>query len=290
MSELVWIRKKTGLPATPVCKDVMPVLCFPTLDSCGIVEHLFTTRLGGVSKGIYATTNLSFSNADEREAVLENYKRYAKLLHTDLEHMVCSDQTHTTNVRLVTENDGGKGILRKKDYSDVDGLITNIPGICLVTYYADCVPLYLVDPVHKAIGLSHSGWRGTVARMGAVTLQSMKQNFGTDPKDVLVAIGPSICSDCYEVSEDVAVRFKEEFYGYEEQILQKGRILPDGECKWQLNLWQANRQVFLDAGVLAEHIETTDICTCCNAAALFSHRATNGKRGNLGAFLMLKCE
>ncbi|MDO4512858.1 MAG: peptidoglycan editing factor PgeF [Lachnospiraceae bacterium] len=295
MSELVWVRKKTGMPAAPVCKiktiqpgKELPILTFPVLDSCGLVEHLFTTRFGGVSKGIYATTNLSFGRADDETAVLENYKRFAKLLHTEVENMVCSDQTHTTNIRLVTQEDIGKGIFRKKDYSDVDGLITNIPGICLVTFYADCVPLYLVDPVHKAIGLSHSGWRGTVKRMGAVTLDEMNRNFGTDPRDVLVAIGPSICRACYEVSEDVASKFQKEFRGTEERILQKGRVLPDGEQKWQLDLWQANRQVFLDAGVKEEHMEITDICTCCNSEILFSHRATNGQRGNLGAFLMLK--
>ena len=105
---------------------------------------------------------------------MENYRRMAAVLGTDAEKMVLSYQTHTTNVRLVTEEDAGKGIVKERDYTDVDGLITNIPGITLVTFYADCVPLYFVDPVHHAIGLSHSGWRGTVHRMGRVTLPMRK--------------------------------------------------------------------------------------------------------------------
>ena len=120
-----------------------------------------------------------------------------------VEDMVLSKQTHTTNVRVVTEEDKGKGVIRERDYTDVDGMITNVPGICLVTSYADCVPLYFVDPVKKAIGLSHSGWRGTVGKIGKNTVQLMQENFGSKPEDLLAAVGPSVCMDCYEVSEDV---------------------------------------------------------------------------------------
>lgn len=266
-----------------------PYLAFPLLEQTELVDHLFTTRLGGVSEGIYATTNLSFSMQDNPEAVKENYRRIAQALDTDVDHMVVSHQTHTTNVRLVTEADLGKGIVKERDYQDVDGLITNLPGVCLVTFYADCVPLYFVDPVHRAIGLSHSGWRGTVNRMGEKTLQEMKKAFDTKPEEVLCAIGPSICQDCYEVSADVAEQFSEEFTGHEQTILKKGRVTEEGQ-KWQLDLWEANRLVLTEAGVLPEHLEITDLCTCCNSEYLFSHRATQGKRGNLGAFLKLREE
>lgn len=134
--------------------------------------------MGGVSEGCYASMNLSFTKGDDPEKVRENYRRMADMLGMDMERMTLSFQTHTTNVRLVTEEDAGKGIVKERDYTDVDGLITNIPGITLVTFYADCVPLYFVDPVHHAIGLSHSGWRGTVHRMGRVTLKTMKEAFG----------------------------------------------------------------------------------------------------------------
>ena len=129
--------------------------------------------------------NFSFTRGDDRDDVLENYRRMAAALGVDRERMVLTWQTHTTNVRRVTEEDEGKGIVRDRDYRDVDGLITDIPGITLVTFFADCVPLYFLDPVHKAIGLSHSGWRGTVKRMGQVTVDAMKEAFGTRPEDII---------------------------------------------------------------------------------------------------------
>lgn len=256
-------------------------LVFPKLEETGVVEHLFTTRTGGVSSGIYSTMNLSFSRGDDPECVRENYRRIGEVLGTDPEHMVASKQTHTTNIRLVTEVDLGNGITGPSAYDDVDGLATDIPGIALVTFYADCVPLYFVDPVKKAIGLAHSGWRGTVAGMGACMVQFMREHFHSDPKDLIVAIGPSICVDCYEVSEEVAEQFREEF---PEDVLQPGKA--DG--KYQLDLWKANESILLKTGIRLEHLTVTDVCTCHNPEYLFSHRASHGQRGNLAAFLMLK--
>lgn len=261
----------------------IPLLSFPSLEATGLVKHCFTTRIGGVSTGDCASLNLSFTRGDREEAVQENYNRISKALDISVDSIVCSSQTHTTNIRVVTEKDKGKGVVCEKDYSDIDGLITNVKGITLATFYADCVPLYFVDPIHQSIGLSHSGWRGTVARMGRETLKKMKEEFGTDPSDVIAAIGPSICQDCYEVSEDVAMEFAKEFPGHEDEIL-----INKGNRKYQLDLWAANRIVLLEAGVKEEHLSVTDICTCCNPEFLFSHRASKGKRGNLGAFLSLK--
>jgi len=190
-----------------------PYLQYPALTELGFVNHCFTTRMGGVSEGIFSSLNLSFSRGDDRDAVYENYRRVASMLGTTEANMVCSDQTHTTNVRHVTRADAGCGVTREKGYTDVDGLITDTPGIVLSTFYADCVPLFFVDPTNRAIGLAHSGWRGTVNRMGQVTLARMAECFGTKAKDVIVAIGPSICRDCYEVSLDVAQAFSEEFAG-----------------------------------------------------------------------------
>ena len=256
-------------------------LVFPKLEETGVVEHLFTTRTGGVSSGIYSTMNLSFSRGDDPECVRKNYRRIGEVLGTDPEHMVASKQTHTTNIRLATEADLGNGITGPSAYDDVDGLATDIPGIALATFYADCVPLYFVDPVKKAIGLAHSGWRGTVAGMGACMVQFMREHFHSDPKDLIAAIGPSICVDCYEVSEEVAEQFREEF---PEEVLQPGKA--DG--KYQLDLWKANESILLKAGILPEHLTVTDVCTCHNPEYLFSHRASHGQRGNLAAFLMLK--
>ena len=173
-----------------------------------MVRHAFSTRLGGASKGYFSTMNFSLTRGDNRDDVLENYRKMARILGADVSKMVLSHQTHTTNIRLVTEADAGKGIWRERDYENIDGLITNVPGLTLVTFFADCVPLYFVDPVHRAIGLSHSGWKGTVHRMGQKTIEAMGEAFGTKPEDLCVCIGPSICRDCYEVSEDVADAFE----------------------------------------------------------------------------------
>ena len=263
----------------------VPLLHFPLLEKCSFITHAFTTRMGGVSTGDCTSMNLSFTRGDDEAAVRENYRRIAAALGTDAKQFVCSDQTHTTNVRRVTKADAGKGVVIPKDYTDVDGLITNEPGIVLSTFYADCVPLYFVDPVHRAIGLSHSGWRGTVNKMGQVTIEAMKREFGSKPEELYCAIGPSICQDCYEISRDVAEEFMKAFPEHVNDIL-----IQKSEEKFQLDLWKANEIVMLESGVLPEHLAVTNICTCCNPTELFSHRASNGKRGNLAAFLMIKEE
>ena len=264
--------------------DYVPYLEYPLLKDTGIVRHGFSTRLGGVSEGYYASMNLSFDRGDKKEAVAENFRRIGEALGVRCEDMVLSRQTHTTNVRIVTNADRGKGITRERDYTDVDGLVTNVPGICLVTSYADCVPLFFVDPVKKVIGLSHSGWRGTVGKIGRKTVELMHERFGSDPADILAAVGPSVCMDCYEVSGDVIEKFKEAFSeNWWDQLFYEK---PDG--KYQLDLWKANELIFQESGILPEHIAVTNICTHCNSDILYSHRAAGDKRGNLCAFLALK--
>lgn len=289
MEQREWIRSRNhanmAAPEIEIRKaHGVTYLAFPALDQTGLVSHAFSTRHGGVSEGVFSTMNFSFTRNDNPEHVMENYRRMASVLGTDEKRMVLSYQTHTTNVRKVTEEDAGKGIVRERDYRDVDGLITNVPGITLVTFYADCVPLYFVDPVHKAIGLSHSGWRGTVHRMGKATLEAMKDAYGTEPGDVIACIGPSICQDCFEVGAEVAEAFAQEFAPHyqKELFYQK----PDG--KYQVNLWRANEIVLKEAGVPDHQIHTTDICTRCNPTHLFSHRIMGTERGNLAAFLSLK--
>ena len=259
-------------------------LTFPMLSDLHMVNHLFSTRLGGHSEGIYESMNLSYSRGDKKEAVDANYATIATLLQRRVDDIVCSDQTHTTNVRRMERSDAGKGVLYERDYTDVDGMITNVPGLVLATFYADCVPLYFVDLVHRAIGLSHSGWRGTVGKIGKETVQAMHREYGTRPEDIYAAIGPSICQECYEVSQDVAEAFQEAFgEANRPQLLYPGKE----EGKYQLDLWKANYLVLLEAGIVPKQISVTDICTCCNPKLLFSHRASKGKRGNLGAFLSI---
>lgn len=281
--------KQTGNQACGMVqqeKNGVEFLTFPAFSKTGIVEHLFSTRIGGVSEGCFSTMNFSFTRGDKKEAVLENYRRMAEVLSCGMEDFVCSDQTHTTNIRLVTRADGGKGVLKEKDYQDVDGLITNEPGVMLVTFYADCVPLYFLDPVKKAVGLAHSGWRGTVQRMGEKMVKSMEEAFGSRPEELLAAIGPSICQDCYEVSADVADAFRDAFPDREVQDEILKETVPN--TKFHLNLQKANERIFRECGIPAGQISVANLCTCCNPQYLFSHRASQGKRGNLSAFLGLR--
>lgn len=253
-------------------------LSFPRMDQESWCLNAFSTRLGGISKGHLASMNLSFGRegSGNEETVRENFRRLGSAAGFSAENLILSDQTHTTNVRRVGKNDRGNGFLRPLEWKDVDDFITDEPECVLSTFYADCVPLYFVDPRHRAIGLSHSGWRGTAQKMGAQTIRSMEEAFGTDPEDLLCGIGPSICQDSYEVGEDVAGYFREEF------------LKDRGNGKYLLDLWAANKAVLMEAGVREENIEISNLCTATNPDILFSHRASKGKRGNLGAFLMIR--
>ena len=182
----------------------------------------------------------------------------------------------------MTEKDAGHGITRPKTVFDIDGQVTNVPGLALITYHADCVPLFFVDPVKKAIGLTHSGWRGTSARIGKNTVEAMTEHYGSRPEDIIGVIGPSICQSCYEVSEDVAEVFLKSFRVSDRLVYEK----PDH--KFQLNLWEANYQVMVDAGMRPENITVTRWCTGCHPDLLWSHRKTGANRGSLAAFLCLK--
>lgn len=280
-----WIYKDDRNVFRNVERGGVPYLSFKALEDTGMVINGFSTRLGGASKGRFATMNFSYSRKDDPADVLENFTRMADTLGVERDRMVVSYQTHTTNVRRVTREDEGKGVIRERDYRNVDGLITDVPGITLVTFYADCVPLYLVDQVHHAIGLSHSGWRGTVRRMGQVTMDAMKEAFGTRPEDVTACIGPSICRDCFEVGEEVAEAFADAFDPKYRDALYRANAKPG---KYQLDLWKANEIIFQEAGVPKEQIHTTNICTMCNSDYLFSHRRVGEERGNLAAFLSIR--
>lgn len=290
----MYLINRTG--KTPVLKQncvtlpengqTLEYLTFPSLEETKLVEHLVTTRLGGVSEGELSSMNLSVARGDTEENVLENYRRIGQILGCSREDMTASHQTHTTNIRYVTEEDKGKGIVRPRDYENIDGLITDKEGIALVTFYADCVPLLFVDPLHRAIGLAHSGWRGTVNCMGRQVVEAMEKQFGSRPQDLIAAIGPSICQECYEVSEEVAEQFQKLFSG---DALCDRIVVPGKEAgKYQLDLWLANKRILELAGIPGSQIAVTDICTCHNPSYLFSHRASKGHRGNIGAFLMLR--
>lgn len=268
----------------------VPYLSFPALSCIPFIKHGFSTRIGGVSDGMFSSMNLSIGNGpvkDKNEKVLENYRRISRSIGIDVNSIVISQQVHKTSIRVVTDEDRGKGLLIPRDFEEIDGLITNVPGITLVTLYADCVPLYFVDRNKKAIGLTHSGWRGTVAEIGRCTVEELHRQFGSEPEDIIAVIGPSICKECFEIDEDVAVEFEKAFpKAYEIKILEK----LGNSSKYLCDLWAANRQILIKAGLREENIHISGVCTCCNDTILFSHRKSAGRRGSLAAFLAMKEE
>ena len=258
---------------------------FDALEKYKDVVQGFSTRIGGISEGPYATMNLSFSREpDNQQGVLENYKRMAKALGVDENSFVLSYQVHSTNVKLVKKSDRGKGVVIDRDYEDIDGLITNERGITLGAFFADCIPLYFYDKRKNAIGLAHSGWKGTCNKMGAVMIKEMSKHFGTDVKDLIACIGPGICQDCYQVSLDVYEEFSKKFKKEDMDSIFR----EDGEDHFRLSLWRANEIVLNEAGVPKENIFTSNVCTACNPNLLYSHRIMGEERGNMAAFIALK--
>ncbi len=265
-----------------VMGDQVPVIRFRVLDKIPWLTHGFSTRGGGVSKGDFASMNLSFTRGDDPKDAMENFRRFGQAIGIAPEEMILTHQTHTTCVRPVGRAEGGKGILFPRDEDGVDGFITDEPGAAIVTFFADCVPLFFVDVKKKVIGSSHSGWRGTVGRMGQATVRAMKEHYGCDPKDLVAVIGPSICGNCYEVSGDVAEAFAREFSKNQCEDFLKNK----GNGKYLLDLWKANVYILQDAGIPRENIHVSGLCTHCHPDLLWSHRSQGTKRGSLAGFIM----
>ena len=284
---MIGLKKRSGLETTRLVteKDI-PRISYISLEQYPWLINAFSTREGGVSAGMYSSMNLTFTRGDDPDKVRENFRLFGESIGVSIEQMVYSDQQHTTNVMEVTSKHHGMGILRERDFSDIDGIMTNEPGVCLVTSYADCVPLYFVDPVNRAIAASHSGWRGTVGNICQNTVNEMHRLYGSKPEDIIACIGPSICADCYEVGSDVADVFIES-YGEDADtvVLPHNKNIPG---KYQLDLTRANVINMEKAGILPEHISVPDLCTCCNSDVLHSHRGSHGQRGGLCAFLMIR--
>ena len=288
---------------------------FPEFLETGIVSHLFSTRVGGVSAGPFSACNFSYTRGDRKDAVDENYRRAVRALFEQctssggfrapdgfrlpggdaaegaqpdplLTRIVLSQQTHTKNLRVVTEEDTGKGTVRPRDYTDIDGLLTNVPGLVLATQHADCTPIYLVDPVRRAVALVHSGWKGTVLCIADEAVRLMQKTYGTDPADLLAGIGPVISRDYYEIGAEVAAQLDEVFG--RDRCVREG-FYTEGSRKdhFQLDLTKTNTGILTDAGVLPEHIFSSGLCTYSNPDLFFSHRFHGTSRGNNAAFLML---
>ncbi len=259
--------------------DGVSFLTYDRLSQIPFIRHAFSTKIGKGSRTRHPM-DMSFDR-DDREAVTENYKLLCNAAGLDYSSLVASAQDHHTFVRVCTSAEKGIGIYREKDMQSVDGLVTIEPGLTLCTYYADCTPLFFVDTVTHAIGLAHGGWRGTVGKIAEKVVGTMRESFGTDPKDLVCAIGPNISVCCYEVDESCA----KEFYALG---LQSDRfVFPKEGGKYMVDMLECNRQILVSCGVKPENITVSDVCTKHNSDLLWSHRATKGDRGLMCAMMRI---
>lgn len=269
-----------------ISTGLLPMVESPLFQRETGLQHGFSTRKGGVSKEHLASLNLSFSVEDAKENVLENFRRIGERFGKTPEDFVLSKQSHETKVLKVGTKDRGKGITKDRDYEGIDALITDEKGIILSCFSADCVPILFYDPIHKAVGACHSGWRGTKGKILQNVVEEMRKHFSSNPAEILIAIGPSICKEQYVVSEDLALSFLEDYPDLgEDSSSPIQRISKD---KFQLDLWDLNSRIALDCGIKEEHISISGYCTMENPELFFSHRYSQGKRGLQGAFICLK--
>lgn len=256
-------------------------LSYYTIDSfenTGLVKHCFTTRLGGVSNNEYKSLNLRINCDDKKENILKNFEIICNAIDINYKNLVFSNQVHDDKIYTVTKDDFGNGLLKPNRFESADALICAQSGVPIITFYADCVPLYFLDVKNRVIALSHSGWKGTVKNIASKTIKKMIAEFNSSPSDILCAIGPSIGEYHFEVGEDVFEIFK----NYEFGVTKKR------ENKLFVNLQKTIENQLLASGIKNENIEVANICTYCNSDLLFSHRKTNGKRGSLAAIMELR--
>lgn len=239
----------------------------------------FTSRDGGISVKPWSSLNCALHVGDSLEAVVENRKRLSAAAGFRFDAWTCAEQTHGSQVRVVAGSDAGAGRTSREDaFADTDGLVTNQPGIMLAAFYADCVPLFFADPVRRAVGIAHAGWKGTALQIAIRTAEKMTEAFGTRPEDLYAAIGPSIGPCCYEVDERV--------------VQEIGLTYPERKDngRYMLDLKEANRQFMIRAGIKPNNIELTSYCTCCRTDLFFSHRGENGSTGRMTAWIGMKDE
>jgi len=256
---------------------------FENFDSTGVVSHCFSTRLGGVSEGVFESMNLHF-RGDKQENVIENFKIICSAIDVDYRNVVFSKQIHSDNIYTVSKKDQGKGLLRESDINDADGLITNEKDVVLVTFYADCVPVYFLDPVLKVIAMTHSGWRGTVKQIAAKAVLEMEKDYGSERKNILVGIGPSIGKCCFEVDYPVVAEFEKNIEFSNEFIFKDN----DKKGKYKIDLRGIIQETLVSVGIFQRNIENADICTKCNPDLFFSHRNMGEERGSLAGIISLK--
>lgn len=249
--------------------------------AAGGAVHGFSTRRGGVSEGIYASLNLSSTRGDNLDCVRENYRRFCAAIGADAAHVVMTNQVHGTVIRTVGPKDV-KTDLCKREESECDGLITDVPGLALTIFTADCIPVLLYDPVNKVIAAVHAGWRGTAGDIAGKAARQMRSDYGCRPGDILAAIGPGISACCFETHADVPETMTAAL-----GALAKPHIISLENGKFRVDLKGVNAALLRRAGLAPEHIEISAECTACLPEKYWSHRITQGRRGNQAAMLQL---
>lgn len=244
------------------------------------LAHAFTTRAGGVSRGIWSSLNLGMHRGDDYGSVLENYRIICSAIGVDEKRTVFSKQVHRDDVKIVAEADAGYGLFRETDY-EADALVTDVPGMTLVVFSADCIPVLLFDPVRRCIGAAHAGWRGTALGTAVRAAEKMCLLYGSRPKDIIAAIGPGVGKCCYETDGDVPEALIKAHGADAEPFIEKRE---DG--KWHVDLKGVNAQILCSFGLT--DISVCDRCTRCENDLFWSHRVAGTARGSQAAMICLK--
>ena len=253
----------------------------PVFDAAGAVRHAFTTRLGGASQGVWTSLNLGFRRGDETGAVQENYRRVAAWLGVDPARITATRQVHADTVIRVRPEDAGRGVTRPAGW-ECDALITDVPGVTLAAFGADCCVLLLCDPRHRAVAAVHAGWRGTARDIAGKAVAAMTAAFGTDPADVLAAFGPSIGPCCFDTHEDVPRALLTALPGE----LARPYIAPLVGGKFSIDLPSINQALLARAGVPGDNVHQCRVCTSCRGDGLYwSHRRQGNERGVQAALI-----
>jgi YfiH family protein len=260
--------------------EAFPLYKFQNLGRFSKLLHFVTTRSGGVSIAPYNSLNLGLHTADNPAHVLQNRALLANKIGIDGYKILYASQVHSGDVKVIDEEAVADGILQINP--ETDAMVTHIPGICLMVMVADCVPVLLFDPVKNVIAVIHAGWRGTVQKIVGNTIAAMQTNYGSNPSDLIAAIGPSIGPCCYQVGEEVKLSVESSF-GSTEGYLVKQK---ESE-KFNFDLWFSNHKQLTDKGLKVENIEVAGICTKCNSDIYYSSRASGGITGRFAAGLCI---
>jgi len=243
-------------------------------------QAVFSTRHGGCSVPPFDTMNLAFHVGDKPGDVADNRKRFTAAADIPLDSVVCACQVHGTNIEVVDSLDRGRGVYSQENaLPETDAMITAEKNVVPAAFFADCVPVYLVDPIEGVIALAHAGWKGTVSGIAGKTVARMAQACGCTPSNCYAFIGPSIGPCCYSVGEEVLSLFNSNRGQFSSPLTK----LQD---RWMLDLWEANRQDLLAAGLSNNKIRIAGICTRCDSR-FFSYRREGGITGRMGAFISL---